>query len=308
MGTLSTDKPLLGIALTLGFCGLIPFSDAIAKVLGARFPIMELVALRFAAQGLLLAPIAWAAGNSLRLHGRVLWLVVLRTALHIAGLGMMFLALRYLPLADAIAIAFVLPFITLLLGKYVLGEEVGTRRLMACVVGFVGTLMVVQPSFANVGLPALLPLGVAGVFAIFMLVTRQITHDIDPVALQASSGFMASALLVPLLLLGHSAGIEPLRIVIPAGWDWGLFALLALSGTGAHLMLTWAFRFAPTATLAPIQYLEIPMAAIVGWLFFRDFPNGLALLGIAIMMAAGLYIVGRERAASRLASAARDAG
>ena len=61
----------------------------------------------------------------------------------------MFTALQYLPLADAIAIAFVMPFIMLLLGKYVLDEEVGSRRLIACAVGFAGTLMVIQPSFVD---------------------------------------------------------------------------------------------------------------------------------------------------------------
>ena len=71
----------------------------------------------------------------------------------------------------------------LLLGKYVLGEQVGPRRLIACVVGFIGTLLVIQPSFAQVGAPALLPLIVAVVFALFMLVTRQIAKETDPVAL-----------------------------------------------------------------------------------------------------------------------------
>ena len=65
----------------------------------------------------------------------------------------MFLSLRFLPLADAVAIAFVMPFIMLLLGKFVLDEEVGSRRLIACVVGFIGTLLVMQPSFAEVGWP-----------------------------------------------------------------------------------------------------------------------------------------------------------
>jgi drug/metabolite transporter (DMT)-like permease len=74
------------------------------------------------------------------------------------GIALMFASLRYLPLADAVAIAFVMPFIMLLLGWFYLGEEVGPRRLGACAVGFIGTLMVVQPSFAEVGWPALLPL------------------------------------------------------------------------------------------------------------------------------------------------------
>ena len=77
--------------------------------------------------------------------------------------------------------------------------------------------------------------------------------------------------------------------------------LLAIGaiGTLAHLLMTWSLRFAPSATLAPMQYLEIPVATIIGYLVFADLPNGLAALGIAITVCAGLYIVVREHAMSR---------
>ena len=84
----------------------------------------------------------------MRLTPRVWHLCAWRAILHIAGLWLMFASLRFLPLADAVAIALVMPFIMLILGRYVLDEHVGARRLAACVVGFIGTLMVVQPSFA----------------------------------------------------------------------------------------------------------------------------------------------------------------
>jgi drug/metabolite transporter (DMT)-like permease len=72
-----------------------------------------------------------------------------------------------------------------------------------------------------------------------------------------------------------------------------------LLGTVAHLFMTWSLRFAPSATLAPMQYLEIPIATIIGWLIFKDLPNGLAALGICVTVAAGLYIILRERAIAR---------
>ena len=71
-------------------------------------------------------------------------------AVHIVGTAAMFAAYRYLPLADALAIAFVYPFIMLLMGWALLKEKVGVRRLVACTVGFIGTLLIVQPSFAAV--------------------------------------------------------------------------------------------------------------------------------------------------------------
>jgi len=97
----------------------------------------------------------------------------------------MFSALRYLPLADALAIAFVMPFIMLILGHFFMGEEVGRQRMAACAVGFVGTLLVIQPNFVDVGAAALLPLGVAVVFALFMMVTRRVARALDPIRLQA---------------------------------------------------------------------------------------------------------------------------
>jgi drug/metabolite transporter (DMT)-like permease len=211
----------------------------------------------------------------------------------------MFLSLRYLPLADAVAIAFVMPFIMLLLGRFVLDEEVGLRRLLACAVGFMGTLLVVQPSFAAVGPPALLPLVVAVVFAFFMLVTRKLAKATDPVSLQVVSGLMASALLIPLVLVASRFDWPGLTPVVPSSRAVVLLLMLGALGTLAHLLMTWSLRFAPSATLAPMQYLEIPFATLIGWLVFRDFPNGLALVGIAVTMAAGLYIVARERAVSR---------
>jgi len=296
---MSGDRPLFGILLMTGFCLLAPMGDAIAKLLGDSIPLGQLVTVRFAVQAGLLLPLVVFTGRSLAMPPRLLALTALRTALHIVGIGAMFLSLRYLPLADALAIAFVMPFIMLLLGRYVLGETVGARRLIACAVGFGGTLLVIQPSFVAVGAPALLPLLVAVVFALFMLVTRSIARDTEPIALQAVSGLMAVAVLLPLSGLAEVfdwAGLDP---VAPSAPDWALLGLLGILGTLAHLLMTWSLRFAPASTLAPMQYLEIPFATLIGWVVFRDFPDGLALTGILITMGAGLYIILREHALSR---------
>lgn len=296
---MTADRPVLGILLMLGFCVLAPLGDGMAKLLGATVPLLQLVAARFAIQAVLLLPFMATGGRRFAMSRRVAGLTVLRTLLHILGLGCMFLALRYLPLADAIAIAFVMPFVMLLLGRFFLREEVGPRRIAACAVGFAGTLMVVQPSFAAVGAPALLPLAVAVVFALFMLTTRAIARETDPISLQCVSGILASALLLPLLFVFDGSGRPLLDAVTPDTRDLWLLLLLGVIGTGAHLLMTWSLRFAPTSTVAPMQYLEIPFAAAIGFLMFGEFPNGLALAGIAVTVAAGLYVILRERAVSR---------
>ncbi|WP_420860802.1 DMT family transporter [Algirhabdus cladophorae] len=290
-----TDRPLLGIALMLGFCLMAPLGDAMAKILGTSISVAQILLVRFAVQGIVLVPICWITGRSLRLAPRVHRLAWVRVVLHVVGIGAMFTALIYLPLAEAIAIAFVMPFILLLMGKVFLNEDVGIRRLAACGVGFIGTLFVIQPSFAEVGAFAMLPLVVAVVFALFMVVTRSIAKEVDPIALQGLNGFMALAILVPLLLWGHSSGIAGASWRAPDMASWTLLIAVGVLGTIAHLFMTWSLRFAPSTTLAPMQYLEIPFATIIGWLVFQDLPNGLAAVGIAITMAAGLYVILRER-------------
>lgn len=288
----------------MGFCIVAPVGDAVAKLLGASVPLGQVVLLRFAIQALILIPIVWYSGRIWRTRGRVLRLTFLRTLLHMAGIAAMFTALKYLPLADAVAIAFVMPFFMLLLGKFILNEEVGPRRLGASIVGFLGTLLIVQPSFADVGWPALLPVVVAVVFSFFMLVTRQIAKETDPISLQAVSGVMAVVMILPLLALGTMTQIAPLRLIQPDALDWTLLLGIGVLGTVAHLLMTWSLRFAPSATLAPMQYLEIPFATLLGLLIFSDLPNPLAGLGILITVGAGLYIVMRERATARALAAA----
>ncbi len=296
---MTQDRPVFGIALMLGFCIIAPMGDAVAKLLSETTPIGMLVFVRFAVQALVLIPLALLTGRTLRMRGRILRLTFIRTVLHILALSAMFSSLLFLPLADAIAIIFVMPFIMLILGKYVLGETVGPRRLIACAVGFVGTLLVIQPSFVQVGAAALLPLVVALLFSLFMLVTRQIAKETDPIALQAVSGLMATILLIPVLLAGSIGGTWAVSLIIPHSDIHLLLVAIGLLGTVAHLLMTWSLRFAPSATLAPMQYLEIPMATLFGWLIFHDLPNGIAAIGIAITIAAGLYVILHERASAR---------
>ncbi|WP_375687227.1 DMT family transporter [Pseudooceanicola sp. LIPI14-2-Ac024] len=296
---MTKDNPLLGILLMIGFCVVAPMGDAVAKLLGESQPLGQLLTIRFAIQFILLLPLVVLTGREWRLGGRLLWLAILRTGLHILGIGMMFTALRYLPLADAVAIAFVMPFILLILGRFFLGEEVGYRRLGACVVGFIGTLFVIQPSFAEVGWPALLPLGVAVNFSFFILVTRQLAPHTDPIGLQMVSGAMATGALIPLVLLLQMGDVPMAAFGEIDGRDAFLLFAIGALGTLGHLLMTWSLRYAPSATLAPIQYLEIPVAAIIGLLVFGDWPDGLALVGILITVAAGLFIVLRERAIAR---------
>ncbi|MEM9967259.1 MAG: DMT family transporter [Pseudomonadota bacterium] len=293
------DKPVLGILLMLGFCILAPMADAIAKLLSNRVPIAEVVFIRFALQVLILAPLVWSTGRIWLTPARVRRVLLLRTVVHIAAIWTMLTALTYLELADAVAIVFVMPFFLLLLGRTFLNEQVGLKRLSACIVGFLGALLVIQPSFITVGWPALLPVLVALLFAFYMLLTRHIAKASDPIAQQAISGMMAMLILAPLLVIGTWVDAPLVSSIWPTQNEWALLIALGIIGTLAHLMMTWSLRYAPSTTLAPMQYLEIPVATLLGLVIFQDLPDALASLGIMLIISAGLYILMREQAISR---------
>ena len=290
------DRPLLGILFIMGFCVFAPLGDAAAKSL------LVLLLARYLVQGLLPLPLILFTGRRLRMSSQVARVVVLRSAVNIAGSAAMYAALRYLPLADALAIAFVYPFIMLLLGWGFLGEQVGVRRLIACTVGFIGTLLIIQPSFAAVGLPALLPLLVAFLFASVVLLTRRIAKDYDPISLQSASGLTSALILIVIWGLATGWDIADLQLIVPDSDQVSVLLLVGVFGTLAHLGMSYAVRYAPSTTLAPMQYVELPVATVIGWAMFGELPNGLAAVGIMITIIAGLAVILFEhRAISRAA-------
>ena len=295
---MNTDRPLLGVILMLCFCAVIPLGDAIAKLLGGVVPLVQMLAVRFGIQAVLLLPIVWLSRRQLVMPGWVFRLTVVRTIVHMFGVGLMFLSLQYLPLAGCGCDCICHAFHHAAAWQFVLDEEVGMRRMVACVVGFVGTLLVIQPSFEEVGAPALLPLLVALSFSLFMLVTRKIAKEVDPMAMQCVSGGIATVILGVAYLLLMPFDLSSIQFVTTDFNTGTLLLSLGVIGTLAHLLMTWSLRFAPSATLAPMQYLEIPVATLLGWLIFHDLPNDLAAIGIVITILAGLYVIIRERQVS----------
>jgi drug/metabolite transporter (DMT)-like permease len=295
----SSDRILVGVALMLGFCITAPLLDVAAKLASDTVPVGQITAARFIVQCALMAPFVWIMGLSLRV-ARGQWLALLaRAALLFVATFCFIAAIRVMPLADALAIVFVAPFIVLLVGKFYLGEEVGPRRVGAAIVGFVGVLFVIQPSFAAFGGVALFPLGTAVGFAFYILVTRGLSRRVHPVTMQFYTGLIASLLCLPVLMLAQGTGAELLDPVWPKGITWLWLFGVGFFATLSHMMMTYALSLAPSATLAPLQYLELPVATLLGYLVFSDFPNALTLTGIAIIISAGLYMIHRERVTAR---------
>ena len=283
--------------MMIGFCVLAPASDALVKILGDGIPLLQVLIARFMAQLLLLRRNLWTSRHYTWMRADQIGLVILRSVLHLVAIAFFFLSLRYLPLADAIAIAYVLPFLILAVGWFT-GDRTSPLNLGLCLLGFVGTLMVVQPSFADVGWPALLPIFVAVLFTGFMFITRKISKHIEPIDLQAANGVCAMVILLPIALVGQSLEI-PMLMMVPVSNVELLYLIgLGVLGTLAHLMMTWALRFASAPTVAPVQYLEIPFAALYGWLIFKDLPNGLSAIGIVVTITAGLLVLRYSKASA----------
>ena len=211
---MAQDNNRLGLLLMIGFCVLAPASDALVKILGDGIPLLQVVIARFIAQLFLVRRNLWTSRHDTWMRADRLGYVILRSILHLVAISFFFLSLRYLPLADAIAIAYVLPFLILGVG-WMTGDRASPLSLGLCLLGFIGTLMVVQPSFAEVGWPALLPRVVAVLFTGFMFITRKISKHIDPIDLQAANGVCAMVTLLPIAACRSMGSIflEILRVM-----------------------------------------------------------------------------------------------
>jgi S-adenosylmethionine uptake transporter len=154
---------------------------------------------------------------------------------------------------------------------------------------------VVRPSFVELGYVALLPLGTAFTFAFYLLLTRYQAQREDPWTMQGYAWLFGSIVILAILWAGEGTGSRTFDPVWPTPHGWALLIGVGLTATVSHLILTYAFRKAPASVLAPIQYLEIASATVLGYVFFGDFPDALKWLGIAIIVGSGLFIFWRER-------------
>ena len=297
---MTRDTTLRGIVLMLIFCMIAPLLDVASKLAAeGGIPVGQITTARFVVQGALMLPVLLVMGLPLRLSPRALGFTFLRAAFLVLSTYSFVSGIAVMPVADALAIAFVEPFILLILGSFIFGDQVGPRRIAACAVGFCGALLVIQPSIQVFGLVALWPLGTAFAFAFYMLVTRAISAWMHPVAMQVHTSWTGVVLCLPVLLLADGSGIATLDPVWPDGLNWIWLFGVGFWAAVSHMAMTYALKYAPSATLAPLHYSEIVVAVILGYAIFGDFPNPLTWAGIAIIVSSGLYIIHRERNVAR---------
>jgi len=304
---MTKDRILPGVSLMLAFCVLAPLLDVAAKIATATVPVGQITTARFVVQGALMLPVALLMRLPMGMPGRIWRLMAARAAVLLVSTYCFVAATQVMPIADALAIVFVEPFLLLILGHLIFGDAVGPRRIAASLVGFGGALLVIQPSLAAFGWVALFPLGTAVLFAFYMLITRAMSDHVHPVTMQLHTSLLGSLMCLPVLVWAEGSGIASLDPVMPQGLDW-----LWLFGVGfwaavSHICMTYALKFAPAATLAPLHYLEIVAAVALGFAVFGDFPDAMTWAGIAVIVSSGLYIIYRERVTAGRARAARRA-
>ncbi len=272
----------------------IPSIDAIAKLLSASIPAGQVAWTRFLVQCLLLAPFIITVTR--RNRPRHLLLQCLRGFLLAVTTVLIFEAVKWMPLADVIALFFVEPLLVALLSVIFLGEQIGWRRILAAIAGFCGALIIVRPSYGLFGLVSLLPLGAALCFAAYLILTRLLAlRGEDPVLMQWLAGISGLVFMSFFLLAGTVTEIPLADPVWPNFYEWSLLILSGVIATVGHLMIVFAFRHAEAAVLAPFQYLEILGATALGFWLFGDFPDLLTWLGGSIVVGSGLYTYYRER-------------
>ena len=296
---LPADRVPLGVAMMLAFCAIAPLIDVSSKIAVQVVTVTQVTFFRMVFQALLMVPVVLLLRQPLAVSPAMARLLALRAAMLIGSTYAFVAAVEVMPIADALAIVFVEPFLLLLLGWLVFGDHVGPRRLAASVTGFIGVLLVIQPNFAAFGVVALYPLICAAFFAAYVLLTRRITREVQPESMQFHTAWMGTVLMLPVLALGHGAGIASLTLSNPGAGIWLALFGVGLAASVSHMAITYALRFAPSATIAPLHYLEIVTAVFFGWMFFGDWPNPLSWAGIAIIVASGLYIILRERRLAR---------
>lgn len=285
-GAAANDHAKGALLLIAGFF-VIPLMDGSAKhLIGLGFAPLLIAWARFALSAVVLSPILLRKGMIRRLAGPGWALQVLRAVMLATATVLFFTALQTMPIADALAVYFIYPFLITLLAPWVLGETVGIRRYLAVLVGFLGTFLIVRPGFQEVPVGVFYVLAASVCFAVFNVLTRKLSGSGDPwltVFYQSVVGALTLAVFVP--AVWRTPNLEALGIM-------GLMIFAAIFG---HWLLIKAYERAPASFLAPFGYFEMVAAVLVGYLWFGDFPAPLTWVGIAVIVATGIYISLRER-------------
>lgn len=299
----------LGMLCILVAVLALTLQDALVKWLSAAFPLPEITLSRSLVAIAVTLVILRLEGGAALLRTRRPGLHALRAALLLATSVCFFTSIASMPLAEATAIFFVGPLFITALSVPLLGERVGPRRWAAVLVGMAGVLVMMRPGSGALDPVALLPVGAALAYALLQIVTRRLgrTDRASAMAFYVHLAFVAASAAAGVAAgdgrfagTGHVGGEFLLR-----AWSWPrgpevalLLGCGVLIGIGAWC-LSQAYRVAPPAHIAPLEYAALPLSVVWGGLLWGEWPDGQAALGMALIAGSGLYVFHRETARRR---------
>ena len=284
------NSRLAGVALQLAALATFVAMDTIIKLLTADFSVVQVMWARFVF-GLITVAVAMRLAT-----GQVPWrshapgLQTLRSLL-LALCNLLFtIALIHIPLADATAVGFASPLLTVALAAVWLKERVGWRRWAGVGIGLAGVVVLLRPPFLFAGEPVhwamLLPLGTAALFAVYQILTRRLATVDDPRTTILLTSFAAALV---------SSVVLPFDWTWPSAGGWAALVLLGVLGGAGHGLLVMAFARAPASLLAPMSYTQMIWAVLAGLLVFGDMPDGLTVTGMVVIAAGGVLVALPDR-------------
>lgn len=279
-----------GLLWVLAGFSTLAIGDAIVKGMPGAWPATAMAATRyvFAAIGLTAILVAREGRGALRMpKPGIQWLRGIGVSLGSAG---MFAAVWLMPLSDAITISFTQPMITALLAAVILHEPARRATWIASLVAFAGVVIVLRPNFAAAGWGALLPLLSALGMSTLMIANRAVVGHASVLAMQAYIAITASVFLLAVTLLGHFSGLPQLHLHWPHWSVVARMAFISVSASFAQWFIYMGTIKAGAANVAPMSYGQLLTAIVLGWIFFHEAPDPIALLGAAIIVGAGLYL------------------
>ena len=279
-----------GLLFALAGFAFLSVGDAIIKTMAGAWPPTGVAALRYTlgaiGLGVLLYRREGPGGFRLPRPGVQL----------MRGAGVAFATLSFfsavfvMPLATATAIVFTSPMLTAVLAIVMLGEESRKETWISLVTGFAGVMLVLRPDPADFDWSALLPLGSAIGMSFVMIGNRMSARLASPLAMQFSIASIAAPILVTAALLGVASGLPELAIGWPQ-WHVALrCAVVAVTATTAHWLVYLGTTRAGAATVAPMTYVQMLVATLLGIVLFGDIPDWQTLVGAALIIGAGLYL------------------
>lgn len=284
--------PTARSGLLYALCGfaLLSIGDAVIKSIAGAWPGTAVAALRYTvgATGLGIFLLLKEGPKGFLLPRPRIQLM--RGAAVAAATILFFSSIFLMPLAEATAIGFTAPMITALLSAVFLKEQTRPATWLASLAAFAGVLVILRPNISELGWVALMPLGAATCMALMMMGNRAVAGSGSPLLMQ----FLVASIAVPCVILaaaaGHISGMEALKVGMP---DWTIIArccIVAVTASFAHWLIFMATTRASASQVAPMTYVQLLVAMVLGVAAFGDWPDLTSIVGSAIIIGAGLYL------------------